>query len=161
MPKRRISTKPNELRDQLLQSTVGINGETNWPASAPTEPEVNGLMLLLTGAIIEVENVKAQLAQARSISAATPIETKSPVSAAFPDGLASYGIALTAADGNVARLDQRLRSARYPVVGRLEAERLVLDLRTVLPRDDRTLVQSITDGELEEAAQPAENMGGA
>jgi seryl-tRNA(Sec) selenium transferase len=52
-------------------------------------------------------------------------------------------VALVPADGNVLGLDARLKSARFPIVGRVEGQQLVLDLRTVLPRQDRTLVEAL------------------
>ena len=48
-------------------------------------------------------------------------------------------VRLTALRGSAARLDARLRQLRPPVVGRIEQDRLLLDLRTVLPGQDDTL----------------------
>jgi hypothetical protein len=77
------------------------------------------------------------------VLAATAIETRSPIlGPSSGDGWPSYGVALAAADNNAA-LDGRLRSARFPVVGRIEGERLVIDLRTVLPRQDKAIVDSL------------------
>jgi L-seryl-tRNA(Ser) seleniumtransferase len=58
--------------------------------------------------------------------------------------LASWGIALTPRSGTSAALGERLSQAPYPVVGRLDADRLVLDLRTVFPRQDIDLVSAVT-----------------
>jgi Fibronectin type III domain len=66
MAKRRIPTKPNELRDQLSQATAGIGGETNWPTTAPTAAEVTAAMGALYTSITQVNDLKAQLAQARA-----------------------------------------------------------------------------------------------
>ena len=67
-----------------------------------------------------------------------------PLSAALAgDGWPSYGVALSAADGNIGALDARLRSARFPIIGRLEADRIMLDLRTVIPRQDKAIVDSL------------------
>ena len=57
----------------------------------------------------------------------------------------SHGIALTAANGDVASLDERLRRAPMPVIGRRENGRLVLDLRTVFPREDQRLIATVVD----------------
>jgi L-seryl-tRNA(Ser) seleniumtransferase len=59
------------------------------------------------------------------------------------DKLPSYAIALTPAGGNVAALDERLRKSPVPIVGRREGDRLLLDLRTVLPRQDQSLVEMV------------------
>ena len=66
MAKRRIPTKPNELRDQLLQASNAIGAEANWPATAPTATEVQTLTGDLFTAINDVEKYKSQLAQARA-----------------------------------------------------------------------------------------------
>jgi L-seryl-tRNA(Ser) seleniumtransferase len=91
------------------------------------------------------ERIAPQLAQAPDVESATVIEVRSPISAALPieHGYLSYGIALTARDGKISELDARLRSTPLPVIGRVERDRLVLDLRTVLPRQDRALVEAI------------------
>jgi hypothetical protein len=39
-----------------------------------------------------------------------------------------------------------LKNARFPIVGRVEGDRVLLDLRTVLPRQDRILVDSLLGG---------------
>lgn len=66
MAKRRIPTKPNELRDQLTQAATGIGAETNWPATAPILPDVGTLANDISAAITQVDNLKAQLALARA-----------------------------------------------------------------------------------------------
>ena len=68
----------------------------------------------------------------------------SPLAAAIPDGLPSFGIALSPTGGDVHALDKRLRSARFPILGRIEGDRIILDLRTVAPRQDTTLIEAIT-----------------
>ncbi len=66
MAKRRIPTKPNELRDQLMQASSAIAGEANWPTTAPTQAGVNANITVLFTAITAVNDLKAQLAQARA-----------------------------------------------------------------------------------------------
>ncbi|MBN2210976.1 MAG: fibronectin type III domain-containing protein [Sedimentisphaerales bacterium] len=66
MAKRRIPTKPAELRDQMMQAATAIGAEANWPATAPTQLEVGNLAGNLYNSITEVDNLKAQLAQARA-----------------------------------------------------------------------------------------------
>jgi L-seryl-tRNA(Ser) seleniumtransferase len=89
------------------------------------------------------ERMAPQLAQAEGIASATPVETRSPLAAALRDGISSYGITLSPIDGDVAALDKQLRSARFPILGRIENKRIVLDLRTVLPRQDTTLIDAL------------------
>jgi len=66
MGKPRIATKPNDLRDQLLQAASGIGGEANWPATAPTQIEVNSQVTTLFTSITQIEDLKSQLSQARA-----------------------------------------------------------------------------------------------
>jgi L-seryl-tRNA(Ser) seleniumtransferase len=91
------------------------------------------------------ERIAPQLTNAPGISSATAIETRSPLSSTFAldGGSASYGVALTPSEGGASQLDKRLRSLPLPIVGRIEGDHVVLDLRTVLPRQDRALVESI------------------
>lgn len=66
MGKPRIATKPSDLRDQLIQAASGIGGEANWPATAPTQVEVNALTVSLFTSITQVNDLKSQLSQART-----------------------------------------------------------------------------------------------
>ena len=49
--------------------------------------------------------------------------------------LPSWGLVLYPREGNAAALEKRLRSLAVPIVGRIEDERMVLDLRTILDMD--------------------------
>jgi L-seryl-tRNA(Ser) seleniumtransferase len=89
------------------------------------------------------ERIAPQLAKADGIASAIPVETRSPLAAALPDGIPSYGVALSPAGGDVHLLDKFLRSARFPIHGRIEKDRIIIDLRTVLPRQDTTLIDAL------------------
>jgi L-seryl-tRNA(Ser) seleniumtransferase len=90
------------------------------------------------------ERLAPQLAQASCIQSAVPVETLSPLTGAFADnGWPSFGIAISAADGNSRSLEARFSQADRPVLGRIDGDGLVLDLRTVFPRQDRQLVEAI------------------
>jgi L-seryl-tRNA(Ser) seleniumtransferase len=91
------------------------------------------------------ERIAPQLAQVAGVASAVAIETRSPISGVLAQGggYSSYGVALTASDGNINNLNDRMRALPLPVLGRVEGDRLVLDLRTVLPRQDRMLVDAI------------------
>jgi L-seryl-tRNA(Ser) seleniumtransferase len=89
------------------------------------------------------ERMAPQLAHAEGIVSAVAIETRSPLFSLLADGCPSYGVALAAADGDIQSLDARLRSAPLPILGRIEGDRLLLDLRTVLPRQDKALVDAL------------------
>jgi L-seryl-tRNA(Ser) seleniumtransferase len=108
------------------------------------------------------ERIAPQLAQAAGIKSAVPVETRSPLTAALADnGWPSFGIALTARDTNIRSLEALLGRAERPVLGRIEGDRLVLDLRTVFPRQDRPMVEAIAGGaaadEAPEPVQPTEH----
>jgi len=102
------------------------------------------------------ERMAPQLAQAADVATAAAVETRSPVAAApTPDGgLISCAVALTARTGSVNDLDNRLRSLPLPIVGRIENDRLILDLRTVIPRQDRVLIEAIVGASKSQSAQP-------
>jgi L-seryl-tRNA(Ser) seleniumtransferase len=91
------------------------------------------------------ERIAPQLAQVAGIASAVPLETRSPISAALDSNCdwSSYGMALAATDGDIRALDQRLKSLPMPIHGRVEGDRLVLDLRTVFPRQDTALVEAL------------------
>lgn len=90
------------------------------------------------------ERIAAQLAHAEGVATSTAVETRSPLSAELAaEGLPSFGVALTASNNDVASLDHQLRSARFPIFGRIEGDQLILDLRTVIPRQDKLIVDSL------------------
>ena len=66
MGKRRIATKPSELRDQMTQAEAGISGEPNWPATAPPAVQVGSATNAINISITQIENLKSQLSQARA-----------------------------------------------------------------------------------------------
>jgi L-seryl-tRNA(Ser) seleniumtransferase len=107
------------------------------------------------------ERTAPQLAQAEGIASAVPVETRSPLAAALPEGIPSYGIALSPVGGDIPALDKRLRSARFPILGRIEGDRIILDLRTVLPRQDTTLIDALITAKPSETASPDHSSTGS
>ena len=105
------------------------------------------------------ERIAPQLAQAPEVASATVLETRSPISGAMSAGsdLASVGVALTPSNGSITDLDNRLRTLPLPIYGRIENDRLVLDLRTVFPRQDCTLVEAIVGARTPEQLSQNEN----
>jgi L-seryl-tRNA(Ser) seleniumtransferase len=91
------------------------------------------------------ERLAPQLAQLDAIASAVAGETRSPIVGAVSrdGGMPSYGVILTPADGNARGLSDRFSQASMPIIGRVEGEQFVLDLRTVFPRQDRLLVEAI------------------
>jgi hypothetical protein len=66
MAKPRIATKPAELRDQMQLAWTAIGNEANWPATAPTDMEVETAKNNINTSITAVEDLKSQLSQARA-----------------------------------------------------------------------------------------------
>ena len=54
-------------------------------------------------------------------------------------------VQLTARGGSAAKLEARLRGLRPPIVARIENDRVLLDLRTVLPEQHDQLIAALTD----------------
>jgi len=132
----------DRLREAALAATLESYETTG--TAIDSSPVWHCLSVSIDNLRNRAERIAPQLGQADGIALATAVETTSEVSALLSGGIASYGVALSPSDGDIAALERRLQSARFPVVGRVEGERLILDLRTVLPRQDRTLVESLT-----------------
>jgi L-seryl-tRNA(Ser) seleniumtransferase len=156
---RRISEHPlfaawrlDALRSAALQATLECY--ENSERGAEVLPAWQFLTTPNENLRNRAERIAPQLAHVAGVASAVAIETRSPISAslALNDSCSSYGVALAAADGNINELDKRLCSLPLPILGRVEGDRLLLDLRTVLPRQDRMLVESLvgapTAGEL-------------
>ena len=54
-------------------------------------------------------------------------------------------VQLTPRVGSAAKLEARLRGLRPPIIARIEHDRVVLDLRTVLPEQDDQLTAALSD----------------
>jgi L-seryl-tRNA(Ser) seleniumtransferase len=57
--------------------------------------------------------------------------------------LPSFGLAISDGEQSSAELQRRLRYSSPPVIGRVEDDRLVLDLRTVPPAQDELLLKLV------------------
>jgi L-seryl-tRNA(Ser) seleniumtransferase len=115
----------------------------------PTGKMAVPIIELLTAPIDNLRNraerLAPQLSQVADIRSAEVVATHSCL---FPtqthqEGMASYAVSLTSADGGIQALQHRLASASQPVIGRIEGDQLILDLRTVFPRQDQALVEAI------------------
>jgi L-seryl-tRNA(Ser) seleniumtransferase len=116
----------------------------NSPPGEPSLPVWQCLAAPIENLRNRAERLAPQLAAADGIAAAVAVETRSPIAAAIVGGgWPSYGIVLTPKDADAARLERRMTSAAQPVVGRIENDGLVLDLRTVFPRQDKSLVEAL------------------
>jgi L-seryl-tRNA(Ser) seleniumtransferase len=57
--------------------------------------------------------------------------------------LPSLGLAVTPGVGGPDQMAQRLRGGTPPIVARIERDRLIFDLRSVLPEQDRVLIEAV------------------
>jgi len=73
--------------------------------------------------------------------AAKVVQTNASVGGgAFPTAkIPSFAVAL---EGNASQMEERLRSAKVPVIGRVSEGTLLLDLRSVAPSEDVLLAES-------------------
>jgi L-seryl-tRNA(Ser) seleniumtransferase len=104
----------------------------------------------------ELRGRAASLAAALPARSAEVVELESTVGGGSVPGetLASVGVALTpSGPGSAASLLAGLRAGAPCVIGRIERERVVLDLRTVSPGDDGVLAEAIV-GALTRALVP-------
>jgi L-seryl-tRNA(Ser) seleniumtransferase len=136
------SCEIDPLRAAGLSATLSCY-ETPSPASSPL-PVWQCLNTSIENLQNRAERLAAQLAHVEGVGSAIATETRSAIlSARTGEGMPSYGIALTPKDANIASLEQRLNSARVPIHGRAEADRILLDLRTVLARQDKLIVDAL------------------
>jgi Selenocysteine synthase [seryl-tRNASer selenium transferase] len=102
------------------------------------------VLAMLTATVDSLQNRADSLAKAlRSNKVeASVIETEASVGGgAFPTArIESRAIALGA---NAERTEAALRRGDPPVIGRIEADRLLLDLRSVRPAEDATLQAAV------------------
>jgi L-seryl-tRNA(Ser) seleniumtransferase len=133
-------------RLDMLRSAALVATLESYDHKPPSQEELPLRQILA----VSVENLRnraermaPQLAHAEGIASAVAVETRSPLFSVLADGCPSYGVALSPAEGDVESLDRRLRAASLPILGRREGDRLILDLRTVLPRQDKLLVDAL------------------
>ncbi len=100
-----------------------------WMISRPAE-EVRSRAEAWAGRVAGLAPVEVVPAESAVGGGSLPGET-----------LPSFALAVRPRDGDVVGLARRLRLARPAVVGRVEADRLLLDPRTVLPEDEGALLE--------------------
>jgi L-seryl-tRNA(Ser) seleniumtransferase len=106
------------------------------------------LLTLITTSIENLRNraerLAPQIAAAPAIASAEAMVGEShlgPVAIASQI-LATYSIAVTPRELSAEELDRRLRTGQISVVGRVDNGRVILDLRTIFPRQDVDLVNA-------------------
>ncbi len=89
------------------------------------------------------ERLAPQLVAASNVTAVTPVATNSSIFPALASGMPSYGLLLKPATAEAEDFAGSLSALPFPIAARIEQEQVLLDLRTILPRQDRLLVESI------------------
>lgn len=94
---------------------------------------------------LRAEHLAPQLAACSIVKSAAPIAHGASLAGAAVPGqeIASWAVAVEPAGLTATQLARRLREARPGVVGTVENERVVLNLRTVFPRQDQDLVTAL------------------
>lgn len=145
-----------QVKSQPLFAAHRVNGLASATLAAtlefyrdPDRARFNVPLLSLVDTPLEnlrtrAERLAPQMAESAAASAEAVSLPASSHAAPAVCRLPSWGIALTPRSGTSAALVERLSQVPYPVVGRLESDRFVLDLRTVFPRQDLDLVSAIT-----------------
>ena len=121
------------LEATLVEHLIGRAGQT-IPVARMIDATVESLDARARQILVRLEGVAAIGLSIESGDAAIGGGSAPAVT------LPSRMLALTLADHSAARLAGRLRRATPPVVGRIEDERVLLDLRTVAPEEDDALV---------------------
>lgn len=132
----------DKLRLAALDATLQIHRDTStlasklplWRLAATNVDNLRN----------RAERIAPQLATSSLVKSAAAISTPGQWGDAFPgEQPQSWSIALEPATGNAEQLAAVLRKATPAVIGRVEQERVLLDMRTVFPRQDQLLVDAI------------------
>jgi L-seryl-tRNA(Ser) seleniumtransferase len=93
------------------------------------------------------ERIAPQIQPGAWIASATPLASTTYLGGGSvpTQQLPTWCVALEPAAGRVEEMARRLRVGQPPVVGRIQQDRLLLDLRTVYPHQDSQLLEAIAD----------------
>ncbi|MDH4099039.1 MAG: L-seryl-tRNA(Sec) selenium transferase [Nitrospirota bacterium] len=113
------------------------------------EPEKRNPVWQMLSATIDslrlrAEELAATLKNAGIAAEATPCTSAMGGGSLPEQDMPSYGVTVTPAYP-VNEEEEKLRTGETPIMARIEEDRLVLDLRTVLPGQDDTLVKALCD----------------
>jgi L-seryl-tRNA(Ser) seleniumtransferase len=151
-----VSLEIDPLRAAALAATLACY--ENQSDKTPAIPVWQCLSASIDNLRNRAERLAAQLGHGEGVATAAAIETRSRILPNFAgEGWPSYGVSLTATGESIRVLNERLQASKIPICGRLEADQIVLDLRTVLPRQDRLIVDSLLGPPSADTPQPAAN----
>jgi len=125
--------RPDKLTFAGLEAVLELHATGCAAQEVPT-------VRMLTETLTVVQDRRSELTQKLAGKLPTGLALHEVDTRARPGGgssplaeLESAGLAVTHPSLSADQLHQRLRAGRPPVIGRIEEDRLVLDLRTVLP----------------------------
>lgn len=124
----------------------------------PTAEESLPLLARLSAPVENLKNraerLAPQLAAAAAISHADVVEDKTYLGGGSVPAqqIPTWCVALTPNEMNVDELSKRLRTGTPAVVGRIQQDRLLLDLRSVLPHQDAAIVEAVSRIETKDEA---------
>jgi L-seryl-tRNA(Ser) seleniumtransferase len=145
-----ISRHPMMRALRVDKVTLAALAETLRLYRDPKMAEASVPLLQLLSTSIEnlknrAERLAPQMAAAEAVSEAAAVEEVAQVGGgSMPtQEIPTWCIALAPSSGGVDGLAASLRTGKQAVVGRIQQDRLLLDLRTVPPRQDRLLVEAV------------------
>jgi L-seryl-tRNA(Ser) seleniumtransferase len=136
------AARADKLRLAALAATLRLHGDSDL--AERSLPVLSLLATPLENLQNRAERLAPQLA-ASGIAEVRIVCGQSRVTGtSLPrHALATVGLALVPRTGSAAALAATLRSGHPPVVGRLEGDHVLLDLRSVPPRDDAQLAEAL------------------
>jgi L-seryl-tRNA(Ser) seleniumtransferase len=137
------ASRPNVLTSAALAATLQLYDDV--PQLSESLPLVQLLSASVENLRLRAKRLAPQLAEAPGVKSAEPMATENGLGIArFGEVvLPSYAVALSVADDDPRMFDKQLRVAPLPVVGRIDGPRLIIDLRTLFPRQDQQIVAAI------------------
>ena len=128
----------DKLTISALGATLALYRD---PAVALREIPVLAMLSASAQSLEQRARGVAEQIRVRGVTCEVMASESSVGGGAFPDAvLPSFAVALA---GDAVILEERLRKATPPVIGRVRDGRLLLDVRSVLPRDDEALASTV------------------
>lgn len=128
--------------DPLVESALGAT-LTLFRDAERAATSIPTLALLSTPILnlqSRAERMAAQIEALPGIVTASPIEIPSAEDMGGTRPLPSFGISVLCEGEHLARIQKQLEESRPQIIGNWRGDRLLLDLRTVVPADDIALV---------------------
>jgi len=145
----RIARHPMAAPLQVNSLTLAALAAALRQARDPAEAKrLNSLVGLITTSLENLRNraerLAPQIAAAPAIASAEALPGETHLESTSVPGqkLATMVIAVVPREGTVEDLAKRLRTGQISVVGRIEGGRLLIDIRSVFPRQDIDLVSA-------------------